>query len=202
MPWLRRWVTPCGLWIAVVAGATLNFAADYFLFQNSIIANLGDRLFAYWLCYVFAGVAFARGFPRTMPSLFFIALILLAAAPFEFTRLIATDQRASPYLIPTVTLGSLALLLAVGPRYCGQDTAARSCLGWMGGAFAYVGRRSLVIFVGNPLLLESCRRIGFAPETLRSVVVGKAVLVGIAIAGSLLLDWILRRIKLGVLVGA
>lgn len=203
MPLLRRCVTPRSLWAALIAGAALNAVADYVLFRDRVVSGVGDRLFVYWLPYVVLGVACARGYPRPFPWLLPAALLALMAAPAEFAALSARNDRASVYLLPSVTLGSTLLLLALGPRLPftapgpSRFPAARPLVR----AFLDVGRQSFIIFVAHLLVLDGLRRLGFAPEPALGNLMGKAAWVGLAVAGSLGLGWALRRSGLGVLAG-
>jgi fucose 4-O-acetylase-like acetyltransferase len=199
MPFLRRWVNPRSVWISLAAGLLLNTIAYYLLFSNWVVSGLGDRLFIYWLSYVFMGVAFARGYPRAVPALVIVALISLLAAPSELGEMMITNRRVSPYLLPTVTVGSFALLLALGPRLGAVAAPAHQHDHLLHKAVVFVGQRSLVIFVANPLFVEGALRNSFAPRS--ALLSGKIALVGIAVVGSLILGGILRRLKLGVLVG-
>ena len=200
MPLLRGWVNRRSIWLALVAGLLINAFADYLFFRNSAVANLGDRLSVYWLGYVFMGIAFARGYPRASYSLLLIALISLVAAPYEFAELARTGFRASPYLLPSVMLGSITLLLAIGPRFSDISAPWVRRDNWLKKFILFIGQNSLVIFVANPLLLEGSRRLGFGLPQWGVLL--KVISVAIAIIGSLAIGRLLRSCKLGVLIGA
>ena len=199
VPFFRRWVNPRSVWISLAAGLLLNTIAHYLLFRYWVVSGLGDRVFVYWVCYVFMGVAFARGYPRAVPALVIVAILALLAAPSELGDLMAANRRVSPYLLPTVTIGSFALLLALGPRFGASVDPFHQNDHWLSKAVVFIGQRSLVIFVANPLFTEGAFRNGFGPSN--ELLLSKIALVGIAVAGSLVLGEILRRLKLGVLVG-
>ena len=204
MPLLRRWVAPQSLGITLAGGAILNASAGWWLFSNPILSGLGDRLCVYWLPYVFLGVAFARGYPRAIPGLLPLAIVSLSTVPYALSGLILDFDKAgrvSPYLVPAVTLGSIALLLAVGPRLPPAAPPLQPCDSPISRALAYIGRHSLAIFVANPLILEASHRLGIMPDNSPGNFPGKAVLIAVTIGASLALGWCLRRLGLGMLVG-
>ncbi len=201
LPLMRHRVTPVTTWAVVVFGFFLNTATSYFFFRNPVVGAIGDRLFIYWLPYVFLGIAFAHGFPLAR-RWFLLGALALLAAPMEMTHLVLANGRASPYLLSSVTAGSIALLLAIGPRwqaehYCQAPRSPRfaECI-------RYIGRNSLPIFVCNPLFLLAAQQATFLPDQALWGLLSKGGVVIGAVAGSLLVGWALRRLGLGVLVGA
>lgn len=200
VPILRNLVTPVSMWVVVTAGVILNAIANYWLFDFRIVSGINDRLFVYWLPYVFLGVAFARGFPPSRRWLMLAAAALLAA-PFEFEKLSALNQNMSVYLLTSVTIGSVALLLAAGPRFPHATFARESQASWGNHAVQYIGQNSFAIFVGHLLFLEAARYVGFVPDASVPGLVGRIMLVIMAIGGSLIIGRILRLTGLGILVG-
>lgn len=203
LPVLRRVVRPDTLWLIVAIGCAWNVTSCYLFFGQSVVARLGDRLFVYWIPYAALGIAFARSHPPRLPNLSVLAVILLLAAPLEYAVLAQWQPRASPYLAASVTLGTVAMLIALGPRRQQNDRPPdRLRPGWPTLAVAYLGRNTMAVFVCHVLVLELASRTGLVRlMTTPSVIFGKAGLVAIAIATSLLIAGLLRRIGLGLVVG-
>ncbi len=202
-PLLRRAVNTRSLWVFLGAGIALNALANYFLFKDRWLAAVGDRLCVYWIPYVCLGVAFARGYPRRWRWLCLPALLLLLGAPLELGWL-EGQHDFSPYLALTVTAGSIALLLAVGPRtnltFDGSEQRRPNRVAKLAGS---IGQYTFPIYVGHTLLVYWISRSGFMPigTTLRDAM-AKAATVVLAVAGSLALGWAFRKLGLGILVGA
>jgi hypothetical protein len=200
-PLFRSIITPNTLWPIVLAGVALNTATYLFASGNPIVIGIGERPFVYWLPYVALGVAFARGYPRLLPALGIIAVVPLLAATINWGEI---PSSVGGHLAPSITLGATLLLLAFGPR-AGQP--APMVPPWLqhslGAGIAYLGRNTFAIFVGHILILLAAQRAGLvAPDDpFRKVLFG-ILLIGSAITGSLALAWSLKRLKLGILIGA
>lgn len=198
IPWLRRLVTDRTLVPLIVAGSVFNLIAGYWLFDIQIVAKVNDRPFFYWLPFVFAGIALARGrFDGNPLWLALLAIALLCGAPFErrFTE--------AAYFSATVTLASLLLLAAavIGDRKA-ADAGAMPRTTWLTKLAGVLGRNTFAIFVANPLLIEFVRRIGLT-AALDSAVgpVAPILVAAIVIGGALCIGWALQTVRLGLLVG-
>jgi surface polysaccharide O-acyltransferase-like enzyme len=218
IPLLRRVVRPATLWPIVAVGCVANFTSCYLLSRQHLVDGLGERLFVYWISYVALGIAFARGYPRRWPALLIVAIALLAIAPFEKAWLDRTVANTFIYLCASVTLGSLALLIAVSPRRNRDRDSTRDSTGdstgnstgnsrwrphgWPLALSNYLGRNTMAIFVCHPALLYLALRIGWEQGTnLPSIFLLRGAEVIAAILCSLLVAECLRRIRLGILVG-
>ncbi|AWM40293.1 Acyltransferase family protein [Gemmata obscuriglobus] len=190
-PLLRRYASPLPLWIVIAVGAICNPLADYYLFRSYVASGVGDRLFVYWLPYVFVGIGLARGTIRPTLLLMPLATATLLT-PTEFSQLLLTVPRASPYLVVSVTVGSLAILLAMGPTT--REPSLRQ-LRWRQ-VIQYIGRNSFSIFLSHLLFLN----LGGVLFDMSNVSI-RVLITGIAIIGGLGLGVALKRIRLGILVG-
>lgn len=193
MPLLRQWVNKYSVWAVIAIGLLINAITDYVLFENRIISGLGDRLFIYWLPYVFLGIALARGYVGRKPKLLILALGILMLAPMELSGL----PDGSPYLVPSVVLGSVLLLLAAAPNSVtmaqkSMDMPARPYLLHI---TEYLGRNTFPIFVSNVLFMEILKRAGWS-------VPGSPGLIAGALVGGVIVGWLFRRLRLGMLVGS
>lgn len=200
-PLMRHRVTFVTLCCAVVFGLIMNTLTDYYLFRYNLIRNLGDRLFIYWLPYVFLGIVFARGFPRA-PYWLLLGALALLLAPAEIANLVRINGHASPYLVPSVTVGSIALLLTAGPRWRPNQYRLSPMqlpfIEWI----RYIGRNSFPIFVCNPLILLLAQWTVSPPDQFVWSCLSKVLMVVVAVVGSLLAAWALRRLGLGLLIRA
>jgi fucose 4-O-acetylase-like acetyltransferase len=200
-PLLRQWVTKSSVWFVLLAGIALDAVVIYFLFTNHTISGIGDRLFVYWIPYVFLGIACARGYPKSLPWLLPFAILSLLAIPGEFNLLSATNSRISVYLLPSVVLGSVALLIALGPRPFTTKSHQHQSEPWIKKAVIYIGQHSFVIFVANPLFLDIARRLGLTLGQSPIEFFWRIILISWVISSSLILGWILRRSGLSALIG-
>lgn len=170
------------------AGAVAWPLFGRFLRQLPDVDQFGDQPFWYWLPFVAAGVAWARGeFPR-VPAVLALALgvVALALAPAEFA-LLQTAPPAAP--IVSVSVGSVALLIA----------ASRARVTMPGRVLGSVGQNTFAVFVTNPLVIGALLRTP-AAAWLDSLPVRLVVAVGVVAIG-LAVGWVFRRARLGALVG-
>jgi peptidoglycan/LPS O-acetylase OafA/YrhL len=204
MPLLRMIRRP---WPVICLGLVFNVFVNALLFDRDAISGPGDRLAVYWIPYALIGIALTRENGSVPRHRWFLipALAILLAAPLELELLKETAPKVSPYLMFSVGLASLLILLATGPQPGTTSPIPRRqsrvrtlCLR----PLEALGRNTFVIFVGHMLFLDLAREAGLSleGEPLASAL-RHASLVVAAIAGSLILAWILRRLRLGLLVG-
>lgn len=198
MPLLRGLVTKETLWPLLLLGFAASIASDYYLFRYDPVRAVGDRLFVYWLPYAVLGIALARGYAPQGP--WFLAALLLFVAPAEMGRLSGAASGASAYLLASVSAGSMGLILALGPHGAETPPPRAKEAGSLLKLLHYVGRNSMAIFVCNPLLLGIAS--SFVPQGSEGGLGMKLGLVLAAVAGSLGVASALRKLGLGVLVGA
>ena len=198
-PWLRRMATGRRVRADDCLGCLINVISGYLLFRSRIVAAVGYRLFIYWIPFVVAGIALARGRFNGNPRLLtLLAIALLCAAPFE-----SRFAPEAPYFSISVTLASLLLLTAatLGDRKA-ETKGANPPVQWLARIVGVLGRNTFAIFVANVLMLELIDRVGlkgsleyltgpFAPMLVAAV----------AIAGAMCLGWLLRTVRPGMLVG-
>ncbi|TWT34103.1 acyltransferase [Blastopirellula retiformator] len=200
-PAIRRLVTPTTLGIVLIAGALGNAATNYWLFENRLVVAVHDRLFIYWLPYVFLGTSLARGYPRRLPALLIVTALAILATPWEYAKLLATNHPFSPYLLMTVSISSFTLLIAAGARSPDTNATAGDPEPRLASPICYLGRNSMPIYVGHLLVLTLLSYVVATPEGLALSIVYRAALIGIAIAGSVWIGWLLRKVGLSILVG-
>jgi fucose 4-O-acetylase-like acetyltransferase len=160
--------------------------------QLPAVGPFGDQPFWYWLPFVAAGVAWARGeFPRVPAALALAAgVTALALAPTEYAHF----PTPSPVvLLVSVSVGSVALLVAA-------SRARGTVPGPAGRLLGYVGQNTFAVFVTNPLVIGALLRTP-AAAWLDSFPARLVLAVGVVAAG-LAVGWAFRRVRLGVLVGA
>lgn len=191
--------TGAGLWLW--GGLGLFAVFEFFLVGIRPLALVWDRLPLQWLPYAAVGVALARGWrpPLDLTPFAWICLgaALLAVAPVENALLESRGPVRSPYCLMTVYLGSLALLAAVLPS---REPGFPG--GGLSHAASFVGRRTLPIFVLNPLVIQALTlaglRIptqGMGPQALHGVAVGLVIALCIAAIPAF------RMLKLGPAIG-
>lgn len=198
-PIIRMLVTPKSIWFAIAIGGAFNAFSNYILFDMRILSGLGDRIFVYWLPYVFLGVGFARGFPPPRPWQI-LGVAALAAVPSEFAWIVETrGQGRSVYLLPSVFFGSVFVLLALGPRV-NQVSLTRWSSLYVCSAVRQIGKQSFVIFLCNPLIIECSRRlVGDLDSSIGGVLCKVGIVIG-ATLGSMAVGYLFRRIGLNAVV--
>ncbi|MET0540827.1 MAG: acyltransferase [Variovorax sp.] len=200
MPGFRRLVTPKSILPLLAVSMLLDFLLGLLFSQTHMMSVLGYRLSVFWLPYLFIGVALARGMlpPLPMPALGLLAMMLLLM-PLEQKHLVFDTI----YLAGTGEIASLLLLWWVlGGRRGATPKPDNAAPTVIERTVAWIGRNTFPIFVLNPMALALLHRIAAVPAwLLRHPVVGPLVLVPVAILVCLALGEILKRLRLGVLVG-
>jgi len=209
-----------GLWLWGGLGVFALF--EFVLVGIRPLALVWDRLALQWLPYAALGIALAQGWtpPFGMSSSLWACagVALLAVAPFENDLLESFGPVRSPYCLMSVYLGSLALLAAVLPsagkvsaqirggrdksreaRSIGLPDFASRCLEGIG----FIGRRTMPIFVLNPLAIQALALTGvemptqgFGAEAVHCGAV--AVVIALCIAAIP----VFQMFKLGPTIGA
>ena len=211
-----------GLWLWGGLGVFAMF--ELWLVRIRPLALVWDRLPVQWLPYAALGVAVARGwrppFVLSRSAWTGAGVALLAVAPFEQALLERLGPIRSPYCLMTVYLGSLALLAAALVGHGGASPAGAAsrddhgrpsdASGSEAGAFvsevfegiAFIGRRTLPIFVLNPLVIMGLSNLGIemptqglGPQALH----GAAVILVIALCIAAIP--VFKTLKLGPAIG-
>ncbi|MBU1442794.1 MAG: acyltransferase family protein [Gammaproteobacteria bacterium] len=199
-PLLRRIATERTTMPLIFGGCLLNVAAGYWLFDNRVVAAIGNRPFVYWLPFAFAGIALARGQFKGNPVLLAAAAVaLLCLAPFESRSVAETS-----YFSVSVTVASLCLLAAavLADRRDGTATRTAREPDPFTNVVRVLGRNTFAIFVANVLMIEMISRAGVS--TYLGAHVGRGApfaVAALAILGCLFMSRGLRAVRLGVLVG-
>ena len=136
----------------IMVSIFFDLAVFYTFFSlDKINLNNGpERLFLWWLPYLFLGIASARNYIGHYNALFPIAIITLLLGPTEHMIL----GKYYGYLSASVILGSVLLILAVGPDpsiiYRPNILKLPNHLNQL---IEYIGKNTFIIFVCNPLVI-------------------------------------------------
>ena len=202
MPVIRNWVTPKSVWAVLILTVLLDALVCYLWAGNHVISGVGYRCFVFWILYAFLGIAFARSYPRKMPWLFSVAVVSCLAIPIEYHGLSARYENVPIYLLPSVTLGSTALLLAASSRFMPIVANFGAPEQWMLKLLSYIGRHTFLIFVGNVLIINCLTElVSISTNSTGGEVLAKVGFAVAAIIGSLAIGTLLRRLGLGPLIG-
>ncbi len=200
---LTRWAFgPRIMWLLIATGPLLYLLVETTKWGYPVVSQSSDRIFVYWLSYVALGMGLARGYIPRLPGvpLAIVAAVALLLAPTEVRALERVSANPSRMILVSVCVGSLALLLALGPRPSGMGIGAVSSGsgGWFDAMIGYIGRNTLPIFVLNILVLtlvgDSFKTV--VPATRLAGAAGRAGLALFAIAVSLGIGWAFRRVRL------
>lgn len=194
---LQREIVGRNNWkLLVIGGVFINLATAYFLFDYWLIYALNDRLFVYWLPYLFLGIAFARNYvPRIGFFLIFALLFMIASVP-EIILLNKLKEHPAHYFAFTVSFGSVFLLMALGPRG-GVEDNLNIRVPMVTKFFGVLGEASFSIFVGHNLIVILWPRVfGFYVGFWDRVA---ALIFSITIC--LLMGIAFKKINLGILIG-
>ncbi len=143
-----RWIYAHKLLLNALA---ILIIALYFFFNYNnaflpeIIQKLGDRMFIYWLPYVFIGIALARNEIIQLP----IAFSLFDSMPSQlnFYFLNHLNSYPSPYVTATVLFTSILFTVSLIQK----NIKIRSHR--IKNIVRYIGQNTLTIFVANPLVI-------------------------------------------------
>jgi hypothetical protein len=114
------------------------------------VNKLGDRLFIYWLPYVFLGGYAARSNLFNLPSTYIsLGIFSVFLIPIEAYYLQEKGMADNPYILPTVLIASALLVTGVmNFRFKLQDKR------YLTQTISYVGENTLGIFCSNPLIID------------------------------------------------
>lgn len=161
------------------------------------IERLKFKPFVYSLPYVFLGIALARRQIMTFPR---ITLLTLVLVPIEFATLNLLGKSFNSYLTPTILIAAIAVSAVAITR------PSIKCPVLMHNIIQYIGSKTLVVFVANPLvigflgnkLLE--RFVPLSPHPYLDIPLAFLFAVGV-LAICLLLAWGIDRLKLKSILG-
>jgi len=155
VPLVLRPLGRIAMWACLLAGPLL-FPLAVAYWDRPLVNGVGDRFFLYWLPYAALGIGLARGYLPRLPApvLLTIAVLALAAAPFEYQFIETMAEKPSAYLLVSVYVGSVALAwAALAPRHESTTTGVAAPPSGMARAASYVGQHTFPVFLTNPLLL-------------------------------------------------
>jgi surface polysaccharide O-acyltransferase-like enzyme len=138
-------------WAIVVLTGFLYIFFEYYKVPE-FIQKLGLSPFIYWVIYVFVGIALARGKIVRIPKFFGLLVFLI---PIEFFIL---GESASPYIIPSVLVGSIALCIVTLQRSINIENKYSLTI------VSMVGGGTMSIFVVNPLVIMFLKDIVCIPR--------------------------------------
>lgn len=145
-PLLRRLYEIKTLRIITILALFLVYAYWGYFFDEipDMLIKVGDRLFIFWVPYVFLGIAFAKIAIKESSKIFFLAPLLI---PLEFFVMNRLDLSHTPYITIAVLIASCLWTTAVlrsRPLNI-SDKLKKICL--------FIGGNTLIIFVVNPLIV-------------------------------------------------
>lgn len=156
-PLLARRKTPLWLVIASFCIALAGYPASQWAMAHSgVLSKIGDRLFVYWLPYVFLGSYLAHHYAGWREKMASVDSRLALALVFGIPLIIfAHRHREAAYLAPVVLIAAFPLVpLSIAAFRNFQPK-------WL----AYLGQNSLVIFCLNPLFVLLINRSQIFAQT-------------------------------------
>lgn len=203
LPLIRRRLNLRAAASVLLVGVALNVCASHVWRRLPFVASLNDRLFIYWIPYVMLGMILARWPVPRVRLAAGLAMTCLALSPFELAHAERAGLASSPYLLITITAGSILLVLSGGPRavIAGGDSASLS-MGRAPRVWLYVGRHSYVIFLAHPLFIYLCEVAGLRSASAALELLARIGTLTIAVVGSLLLGAASRRLGVAAITGA
>jgi hypothetical protein len=200
----RRAAGPRVVWALVAAGPVGFLAAELAYVHDPALRWGGERLFVHWLPYAALGFGLARGYVPPLPAmpLVVVAAVALSLSPAEARAMEAARPDPPRTVLVSACVGSLALLLALGPRPS-RPAVTPGSGGWFDAVVGYVGRNTYPVFVLHVLVLTPAGA-ALGEVLMTPGLVGasaRAVLVVCVVAACLGLARMIRRAGLGVLIG-
>lgn len=202
----RRFVGRRAVLAVVAAGPVGYLLAELaFLADPTLRWDWGNRTFVHWLPYAALGIALARGYVPPLPvvPVAVVAAVVLALVPVEVRSVEAVHPDPPKPVLVSACVGSLALILALGPRAPGTAPSPPRPGRWVDALIGYVGRNTFPVFVLHVLVLTPVGA-AFSDVLMTAGAAGlaaRAAAAAGAIAASLGLAWVIRRVGLGVLIG-
>src|SRR5262245_57067738 len=150
----RRWAGPWVVWALVAAGPVGYLIAELAFLHDPALRWGGERLFVHWLPYAALGVGLARGYIPSLPAipLVVVAAVALSLTPVEVRAMEAARPDPPRTVLVSAYVGSLGLLLALGPRPS-EHARTPGAGGWIDAVVGYVGRNTYPVFVLHVLVL-------------------------------------------------
>lgn len=157
------------------------------------IWKAGDRLFIYWIPYVFLAIYLVRKPVEKVSFYWCLALLLI---PLEFYLLAKANLPHTPYVTPAVFLASAAVTICFLAKRVHLPQLPLSC-------FSQLGMNSMTIFVANPIVIlilhEFINPVTLPPES--SLRIPAQILLPllstiICVMGCLLISWIIKKTHL------
>jgi hypothetical protein len=149
-PILRKGMTGKGVLLSLILCFLGYVLIAYFFWDTTLVYKLGDRLFIYWLPYVFLGGYAARSnlfnLPSTYASLGIFSFLLIPAEAY-YLRTIGMEE--NPYVLPTVLVTST--LFVIGIMNFRLEIQEKTYLAKI---ISYVGKNTFGIFCLNPLVIK------------------------------------------------
>lgn len=161
----------------------------------SIVGKISDRAFVYWLPYVVLGITFAHNKDAIFKVPVWLAVISVALIPLE---VYLHPEDASPYLFPSVFLVAILIANSAFSHSLNYSEMSEGA----GNVIQNIAQNTLGIFCINPLIIAFFPRLtklgelSFAGCSIILPLLSTLIVTAV----SCLIIYILKRIKLSVLV--
>lgn len=136
--------------LILLSSILFYFLVDYFLWDLSIVAKISDRLFIYWLPYVFLGNYLFTKLIKLEPSFHKSYLYVIFLIPFEYFILDQANPQHGPYILSTILLATFAISIYILLYKQIYENIIHSKIKIV---LNYISQRTLGIFVLNPLVI-------------------------------------------------
>ncbi|MDT3402473.1 acyltransferase [Mucilaginibacter terrae] len=161
----------------------------------NIVGKISDRAFVYWLPYVVLGIAFAHNKDAIFKVPVWLAVISVVLMPLE---VYLHPEDASPYLFPSVFVVAMLIANSAFSHNLTYNEINRGT----GNVIQNIAQNTLGIFCINPLIIAFFPRLtklgelSFAGCSIILPILSTIIVTAV----SCLIIYILKRVKLAVLV--
>ncbi|WDF57465.1 acyltransferase family protein [Mucilaginibacter sp. KACC 22063] len=182
--------------IFIVSIAFYAFLAYSNWFELKIFNQISNRLFVYWLPYIFIVVAYARGKRFKLNPSIFVSLLSLLLILIEASFIKTTD----PYLRPSVFICSIFLSVAFINPNVNYNFLPKS----ISNICHVIAQNTLAIFCLNPLIIITLSKL-YNQHLLPVSFPGASILIPIfsvllVCAIAVVISKLFQKIKLGFLL--
>ena len=178
--------------ILLLTTAAIYIICGYFNdFIPDVLLKMSNRLFIYWVPYVFVGISLAINELKKVQLYFALSLTFIA---IEFSYLKNFKMIHDPYLTPSVILASVLFFLSIFKN----EFIARIEI--FKRVIHYIGSNTMTIFIANPLVIIILKLITpscvFQFTKNLGVVFSSVVSTTIILLFCLLISEFIKKIKL------
>ncbi|QVL33803.1 acyltransferase [Telmatocola sphagniphila] len=188
------------LYPILILGLIVTLISEAFLWKFHFVSGMGDRLFVYWIPYLALGITLSRPpIPSLLPNflMVIISIIALSVCKYEQAWLASQSDRASPYILVSVYVGSIFLAWASFFRSRQTELFTTKVVT----AIEFVGRNTFPIFLLNPLVIYLLPPEIAAPIHNNSGIAKHYILAMLVLIICLCLARVLRWLRMGSFIG-